>query len=67
MRCDWVFMLASRVGAIPEDAMGAGGALFTVSEFNVFEDFHPIAVGKASCALYGMRGVVMLKSAVLVS
>ena len=60
-------MLASRVGAIPESTMGAGGALFTVSEFNVFEGYRPIAVGKASCAVYDMRRVVMLKPARFVS
>ena len=60
-------MLASRVGATLEAAMGGGGALFTVSEFNVFESFHPIVVGKAICALYGMWEVVILKPAGFVS
>ncbi len=60
-------MFASRVSAIPYAAMGACGAPFAVSEFNVFESYHPVAVWKVGCAGYDMRRVMILKPARFVS
>ena len=60
-------MFASRVSAIPYAAMGSCRAPFAVSEFNVFERYHSVAVWKAGCAMYDMRRVMMLKPARFVS